>query len=505
MDFKAPFLGAVDQGTSSSRFIIFDVDGKVVTSSQQEFDPICPEASWVEHDPEVLITTVRACIKEAAELFTQKELSISDIKGVGITNQRETIVCWDKNTHQPYYNAIVWCDGRTQALVEKYSEDYKKKELQKISGLPLSTYFSALKIRWLIDNVPSVKKALDEDTLLVGTVDSWLIYRCSLDGDCPPIHVTDASNASRTNLMNLATLQWDETLLKFFDIPVSILPKIVSSSEVYCHFPAGNVLAGVPVAGCLGDQQAAFVGQKCFEKGSVKNTYGTGCFMLYNTGTKPKLSHNGLLSTVGYRFGKEPPVYALEGSIANAGSAVKWLRDNLGIIEKASDIGDLADQVKDTGGVHFIPAFSGLLAPYWRPDARGAILGLTQFADKRHISRAALESICFQTRAIIEAMEKDSGISVHQLKVDGGLTNSDVCMQLQADLLGIQVERPVMRETSALGAALAAGLATKVFNSIDDFQPVNQQSITCFIPKISQEESESRYQAWNKSISVLLD
>lgn len=505
--FQPPFLGSIDQGTSSSRYIIFDFNGRVVSQCQREFRQICPVAGWVEHDPLVILESVNTCIREATKEFLELGFRIEELKGTGITNQRETTVCWDKFTHEPLHNAIVWCDARTQELVERYQASYTEKKMQERSGLPLSTYFSALKIRWMLENVPAVKEASDKGTLLVGTIDSWLIYKfTSVSKDQSPVHVTDASNASRTNLMNLKTLEWDEELLNFFDLSRDILPEIRSSSEVYFTFDESSPIKGVPLAGCLGDQQAAFVGQKCFTPGTAKNTYGTGCFLLFNTGETPTFSKNGLISTVAYRFGNEPPVYALEGSIAVAGSAIKWLRDNLNIIKEAAEVGVLAEQVTDTAGVHFVPAFTGLLAPYWRPDARGAIVGLTQYSDKRHLARAALEAVCFQTRAILEAMNKDSGKPLAKLKVDGGMAVSDLCMQTQSDLLGIPVYRPDMCETSALGAAIAAGFATKVYKDIPHMrESVNLAKITEFTPKNTPEDRDARYRAWNDAVRRVLD
>ncbi|KAI0216663.1 Glycerol kinase [Massospora cicadina] len=494
--FQAPFLGAIDQGTSSSRYLIFDFNGRVVAQCQKEFQQICPQAGWVEHDPMVIVDSVNQCIEEAVADFLKLGFKLSDLKGTGITNQRETTVCWNKHTHKPLYNAIaVWCDARTQNLVERYQESYVKNKLQDRCGLPLSTYFSAIKIRWMLDNVPAVKEAFDNGDLLVGTIDSWLIYKFTSGGRIAsqaPVHVTDASNASRTNLMNIKTLEWDDELLKFFDLPRDILPEIRSSSEVYFNFGANCPLEGLPCG--------------CFSPGSAKNTYGTGCFLLFNTGETPTISKNGLVSTVAFRFGDEPPVYALEGSIAVAGAAIQWLRDNLNIIKSAAEVGVLAEQVPNTAGVYFVPAFTGLLAPYWRPDARGAIVGLTQYADKRHLARAALEAACFQTRAILEAMNKDSGENLANLKVDGGMAVSDICMQIQADLLGIPVERPDMCETSALGAAMAAGLATKVYKDISHIREcVNLAKTDVFSPQISSQDRDLQYKAWKDAVRRVLE
>lgn len=492
------FVGSIDQGTTSSRFLIFDSTGNLVTFHQAEFAQHYPQPGWFEHNPYDLINTVTQCIQVAVEKFELLGHSVTDIKSVGITNQRETTLVWDKRSGKPLYNAIVWADTRTQATVHNLNKS-SSISTQALCGLPVTTYFSAVKFRWMLDNVPTIKEHHDNGTAMFGTVDSWLIYNFT-GGVQGGIHVTDVTNASRTMFMNINTLKWDDELLKFFGVNRSILPKIVSSSEIYGHIHDGP-LKGIPIAGCLGDQQAAVVGQKCFSIGDAKNTYGTGCFMLFNTGTTPVISKNGLLTTVAYQFGSgSDPVYALEGSIAVSGAAVKWIRDNLGIIKDADESGQLAATVKDTGGVYFVTAFSGLFAPYWRDDARGCIVGLTQFTNKAHIARATLEASCFQTRAILDAMNKDSGKPLKSLKVDGGMTNSDICMQIQADLLGIEVDRPLMRETTALGAAIAAGFAVGVWKDYSELNDINTEDRTIFYPRISAEEREKRFAEWQRAV-----
>lgn len=495
------FVGSIDQGTTSSRFLIFDSNGTLVTFHQVEFAQHYPHPGWFEHNPYDLINSVTECIRVAIESFELMGHDVKDIKSVGITNQRETTLVWDKHTGKPLYNAIVWADNRTQVTVQTLSKlsSLGTSSTQAQCGLPITTYFSAVKLRWMLDNVPTVKEHHDNETALFGTVDSWLIYNLT-GGNDGGIHVTDVTNASRTMLMNIKTLKWDHDLLKFFGVNQSVLPKIVSSSEIYGHISSGP-LKGLPIAGCLGDQQAALVGQKCFAVGDTKNTYGTGCFMLFNTGTNPVFSKNGMLTTVGYQFGcNAEPVYALEGSIAVAGAAVKWIRDNLGLIKDAEESGHLAATVKDTGGVYFVTAFSGLFAPYWRNDARGCIVGLTQYTTKAHLARATLEASCFQTRAILDAMNKDSGKPLKSLKVDGGMTNSDICMQIQADLLGIEVDRPLMRETTALGAAIAAGLAVGVWKDLSELDSINSENRTIFKPQITSEEREKRFGEWQKAV-----
>ncbi|CAG8589281.1 8024_t:CDS:2, partial [Acaulospora morrowiae] len=497
---------SIDQGTTSSRFLIFDQNGVVVTYHQIEFSQYYPNPGWIEHDPTDILGSVEKCIEEAIKKFKEKGHSVHDIKAIGITNQRETTLVWDKVTGKPLYNAIVWCDIRTHELVHKLNgkSSLGKDVLKEVCGLPITTYFSAVKLRWLIDNVPEVEYAHDNGTLMFGNVDTWLIW--NLTGKCAGgLHITDVTNASRTMFMDIKTLEWSKQALEFFGIRSDCLPRICSSSEVYGHVKTVESIKDVPIAGDLGDQQAALVGQKCFHRGDAKNTYGTGCFMLFNTGTAPVISKTGLLTTVGYKFGKEPTAYALEGSIAVAGSAVKWIRDNLGIIGETHEINELASKVEDTGGVYFVTAFSGLFAPYWRDDARGCIVGITQYTNRYHIARATLEAACYQTKAILDAMNSDSGHPLKSLKVDGGMTNSDLCMQIQADILGIDVDRPEMRETTALGAAIAAGYAVGVWKSLDELNQVNNEGWAVFSPQITQETSEERYNSWKKAVERSFD
>ncbi|KAI8141018.1 hypothetical protein BJV82DRAFT_519090, partial [Fennellomyces sp. T-0311] len=425
----------------------------------------------------------------------------SDIQSIGITNQRETVLVWDRMTGQPIYPAIIWSDGRTSETVQKLAQSSDKGvlALQHVCGLPLTTYFSAVKLRWLLDHVPEVAEAKDQNRLQFGTLDTWLIYNLTggVDGG---VVVTDVTNASRTMLMDIHTLQWSQEALEFFGVETLPMPKLVSSSQIYGTI-ADGALAGVPIAGCLGDQQAALVGQKCFNKGDAKNTYGTGCFMLFNTGDKPVVSQHGLLSTVAYQLGPDAtPAYALEGSVAVAGSSISWLRDNLKLINSVDQLNELAAQVEDTAGVYFVTAFAGLFAPYWRDDARGTICGLTQFTTLHHIARATLEAVCYQSRAILDAMDKESNTSLRSLKVDGGISNSDLCMQIQSDILGIQVDRPAMRESTALGAAIAAGLAVNVWESIDHLEQVNNHGRSTFEPKIDSEKREHMYHGWEEAV-----
>ncbi|KAJ3416292.1 hypothetical protein HDV05_002232 [Chytridiales sp. JEL 0842] len=494
-------LGSIDQGTSSTRFIVFNEKGEIISKAQTEFDQVLEKPGWCEHKPSTLFGTVQTCMLEVAEDLMKKGINLkTEMKAIGITNQRETTVVWDRANGEGVCNAVVWLDTRTKSTVKdlvaktptQKPDFYKSK-----TGLPLSTYFSGLKLKWLIDNKEEVKQCNDEGNLMFGTVDSWLIYKLTggVDGG---VHVTDVSNASRTMMMNLETLQWDPEMIKVFGAEKVNLPNIRSSAEVYGYVKDGP-FKGVPISGCLGDQQAALVGQQCLHPGDVKNTYGTGCFMLFNTGNKPVFSKGGLLTTVGYQLGKGAEVvYALEGSVATAGSAVKWLRDNLGIIKNAAEINDLASEVTDTGGVYFVPAFSGLYAPYWRDDARGCIVGLTSYSNKSHICRATLEAVCWQSKEILQLMNDESGVVLNALKVDGGLSNSDLAMQIQADLVGIPVVRPAMTETTALGAALAAGLGVGVWKNLNDFKPSGGTSR--FESQIESSEREERYAGWKKAI-----
>ncbi|KAJ2780533.1 Glycerol kinase [Coemansia javaensis] len=494
------FVGAIDQGTSSTRFLIFDTAGKIVASHQCEYENHYAKAGWVEKSPVEILDSVETAIAGACRRFNSLGYEASQIKAVGITNQRETTVAFDSETGAPLTNAIIWNDVRTQALVRRLIEEAgSATRFATTNGLPITTYFSAVKMRWMLENVAAVQEARARGTLRFGTIDTWLIYK--MTGS----YVTDVTNASRTMLMDLKTFQWSAECLEFFGVKAEELPEIRSSAETYGTISEGR-LEGVPISGCLGDQQAAMVGQSCFDAGEAKNTYGTGCFMLFNTGDKPIFSKNGLLTTVGYQLGPQAtPKYALEGSIAVAGSAIQWLRDKVGLIGSAPEIGILSDSVEDNGGVYFVTAFSGLFAPYWRTDARGCLVGLTQYATRGHIARATLESVCYQTRAILEAMRKDSGTELRRLRVDGGLTNSDQAMQIQADILSIEVVRPEMRETTALGAALAAGLAVGVWKDESELRHVAQSSVTAFWSRISDDKRAEMLRGWEKAVERSLD
>jgi len=484
------YIGAIDQGTTSTRFIIFDRTGRIVSVSQKEHEQIYPQPGWVEHDASEIWRRTGEVIGEALE---QRALGASDIAAIGITNQRETSVLWDRRTGEPVHNALVWQDTRTAGMVAQYSADGGADRFRAKTGLPLATYFSALKIRWILDNVPGVRARAEAGDVLFGNIDTFLTWKLS-----GGTHVTDCTNASRTQLMNLATLDWDGELLDAFRIPRACLPRIASSSEVYAKVSAGP-LAGVPIAGILGDQQAALVGQTCLKPGEAKNTYGTGCFLLLNTGTKPVASKHGMLTTVGYRFGAEPAVYALEGSVAITGALVQWIRDNLGLIEKSADIETLARTVKDNGGVYFVPAFSGLYATYWMDSARGVIAGLTRFAGKGHLARAVLEATAFQTREVVEAMEKDSGIALDVLRVDGGMVSNALLMQFQSDILNRPVVKPVVQETTALGAAFAAGKAVGFFDAL------TWTADQTWSPQMESTEREELYRLWKKAVTRSFD
>ncbi|WP_210485558.1 glycerol kinase GlpK [Microvirga antarctica] len=455
----ANYVGAIDQGTTSSRFIVFDRAGAIVSVAQKEHAQIYPQAGYVEHDPAEIWRNTETVIEEA---LAKRRLKPQDLAAIGITNQRETTLIWDKRTGKPLHNALVWQDTRVDSIVAEYARDGGHDRLRDKTGLPLTSYFSGLKLRWLLDTVPNARKMAEAGDLLFGTVDTWLVWNLT-GGRC---HITDVTNASRTQLMDIRTLQWDAEILALFQIPAACLPTIVSSSEVYGE--ATGLLAGVPIAGILGDQQAALVGQACFTPGEAKNTYGTGCFMLMNTGETPYPSSHGLLTTVGYRFGEAKAVYALEGSIAIAGALVQWLRDNLGLIRHSTDIEPLARTVPDNGGVTIVPAFSGLYAPHWNAGARGLIGGLTRYANKGHIARAALEATAFQVLEVLNAMAKDTGIAVKELRTDGGMVVNELLMQFQADILDVPVVRPRVIETTALGSAYAAGLATGFWTGTDE-------------------------------------
>lgn len=498
------FVGAIDQGTTSSRFLIFNSKGEVVVTHQLEFKQIYPQPGWHEHDPNELVSSVETCINGAVEKFESQGHSKADIKAVGITNQRETTLVWDARTGEPLHNAIVWTDTRSAELVRTLKRRLGSNGVTDLCGLPLSTYPSGAKLLWLIENVPAVKKAYEEGNLAFGTVDTWLVYKLN-GGAKKNVFVTDPSNASRTLFMNIHNLDYDEQLLDFLRLDRNKvhLPKIVQSSHETAYGKlASGALQGTPITGCLGDQSAALVGQKGFTPGLAKNTYGTGCFLLYNCGPKPVISKNGLLTTVAFDFGPGKRMYALEGSIAVAGSSVKFLVENFGFIKGSSEISALAETVEDNGGCCFVTAFSGLFAPYWVDDARGTIFGITAYTQRGHIARATLEATCFQTKAILNAMEKDSGVAMTELAVDGGMCNSDLTMQTQSDLIGMPVNRPGMRETTALGAAIAAGLAVGVWESFDDLKSVNLEGRTIFKPLISKEEANSRFARWEKAVEM---
>jgi glycerol kinase len=495
----ASYLGALDQGTTSTRFMIFDRSGRVVASEQREHQQIYPKPGWVEHDPREIWRRTQEVIAGALQ---QRVLAPSDLAAIGITNQRETTVVWDRTTGEPVYNAIVWQDTRVADAVAEFARQGGQDRFRSITGLPLTTYFSALKIRWILDNVPGVRARAESGDVLFGNIDTYLVWNLT-GGPKSGLHLTDVTNASRTQLMNLRTLDWDTTVVDAFRIPRAMLPRIRSSSEIY-GTATQSALQGVPIAGILGDQQAALVGQTCFQPGEAKNTYGTGCFLLMNVGTQPIESRHGLLSTVAYRFGTQPAIYALEGSIAITGALVQWLRDNLGLIEKSSDIETLALSVTDNGGVYFVPAFSGLYAPYWRDNARGVIAGLTRFANKGHIARAVLEATAFQTREVLEAMEKDSGIALNSLRTDGGMVENNLLMQFQANILNRPVVRPMMKETTALGAAYAAGLATGFYKSIDDLR-ANWSIDHTWHPNLEDRQREEMYRLWKKAVTRSFD
>jgi glycerol kinase len=487
------YIGAIDQGTTSTRFIVFDAGGTIVSVHQKEHAQIMPQPGWVEHDASEIWINTREVIAEA---LAKRDLAASDLAAVGITNQRETAVLWDRATGQPVHNALVWMDTRTDKLVAELARVGGQDRLRAKTGLPLATYFSGLKLRWLLDMVPGAQARAEAGELLFGTIDSWLAW--NLTG----LHITDVTNASRTQLMDLATLDWDPEILSLLNIPRACLPEIRSSSEVYGT--CGGVLEGVPLCGILGDQQAALFGQACLAPGEAKNTYGTGCFMLMNTGEVPFPSKHGLLTTLGYKLGAAPAIYALEGSISIAGALVQWLRDNLGLIAHAEEIEALAASVEDNGDVYFVPAFSGLYAPHWQDSARGVIAGLTRFAGKGHLARAALEATAFQTREVLDAMTKDSGVAITELRTDGGMVVNELLMQFQSDILGVPVVRPKVIETTALGAAYAAGLAVGYWQSTDDIT-ANWGVDKRWNPAMTEERRAMLYAKWNKAVSRSLD
>ncbi len=499
------YVAAIDQGTTSTRFMLFDHGGNVVAVDQKEHKQIYPQPGWVEHDPLEIWARTQDVIKGA---LAKGGVNVSDIAAIGVTNQRETTVVWDRHTGQSVYNAIVWQDTRTDAICNELARDGGQDRLRAKTGLPLATYFSGPKVKWILDNVPGVRAKAENGELLFGNMDTWVIW--NLTG----AHVTDVSNASRTLLMDLHTLDWGEDILLLLGIPRAMLPKICSSSEIYGNVRAtftvaqgqrqASPLQGVPVCGDLGDQQAALFGQTCFSPGEAKNTYGTGCFMLLNMGELPVPSNSGLLTTLAYKIGDQKAVYALEGSIAITGALVQWLRDNLGLIQKSADVEALAKTVEDNGGIYFVPAFSGLFAPYWRSDARGAIVGMTRYVNKGHLARAVLEATVYQTREVLDAMEKDSGVKLKALKVDGGMVFNELLMQFQADILDVPVIRPKVAETTALGAAYAAGLAVGFWKNYDELR-ANWGKDKEWKPQMDAARREKLYSGWKKAVTRTFD
>jgi glycerol kinase len=499
----AKYVGALDQGTTSNRFIVFDRGGQIVAVDQKEHEQIFPKPGWVEHHPMEIWQNTQDVIRGA---LAKAGLSGSDLAAVGITNQRETTVLWDKNTGRPYSNAIVWQCTRTDDICKELTREQGQNRFRPKTGLPIATYFSGPKIKWILDNVPAAKSGAEKGEALFGTMETWLIWWLT-GGPDGGSHVTDVTNASRTQLMDLQSLEWDDEILGILGIPRRILPRIVPSIDSDTWGTTrqdGPFQARVPVCGALGDQQAALVGQTCFSMGEAKNTYGTGCFMLLNTGTTPVPSRQGLLTTLGYRINNQAPVYCLEGSIAITGALVQWLRDNLGLVKSAAEVEDLAKTVDDNGGAYFVPAFSGLFAPYWRSDARGVIAGLTRFVNKGHIARAVLEACAYQTRDIVDAMGKDSGVELTKLKVDGGMVGNELLMQFQADILDVPVVRPKVSETTALGAAYAAGLAVGFWPDLDELRQ-NWSIDKTWQPGMDPEVRKNYYREWKKAVERTFD
>ena len=494
----AKYAAAIDQGTTSTRFMVFDHEGRVVCYDQKEHEQIYPKPGWVEHDPMEIWERTQSVIRGALE---KGKIDPKDIAAIGVTNQRETAVVWDKTTGKPLYNAIVWQDTRTDTIINEFAKEGGQDRFREKVGLPLATYFSGPKVKWILDNVEGARAAAESGNAVFGNIDTWVIWNLT-GGVNGGVHVTDVTNASRTMLMDLKTLDWDEEIMGIMGIPRSMLPAIRSSSEVYGT--ATGALAGIPVAGDLGDQQAATVGQTCFGVGEAKNTYGTGCFMILNTGEELVPSKSGLLTTLCYKMGDAKPVYALEGSIAITGALVQWLRDNLGMIANSAEVESLASTVQDNGGTYFVPAFSGLFAPYWKSDARGAIVGLTRYVNKGHIARAVLEATAWQTREVLDAMEKDSGVTLKALKVDGGMVFNNTLMQFQSDVLGVPVIRPVVAETTALGAAYAAGLATGFWSNLEDLRQ-NWQIDHTWEPKMDETGRDQQYKMWKKAVTRTFD
>ncbi|HPH94902.1 MAG TPA: glycerol kinase GlpK [Anaerolineaceae bacterium] len=494
----ARYIAAIDQGTTSSRCIIFDPSGQIISVDQEEHRQYYPKPGWVEHDALEIWQRTREVVAGA---LAKADLSVSDIAAIGVTNQRETTVIWDRHTGQPYCPAIVWQDTRTDGICNAFAQEGGQDRFRAQTGLPLATYFSGPKIKWMLDEVHGLRQAAERGDALFGNMDTWVIWNLT-GGENGGVHITDVSNASRTQLMNLEKLDWDDDILRVMDVPRQMLPKIVSSSQVYGD--AVGMLAGVPVAGDLGDQQAALFGQTCYRPGEAKNTYGTGCFMLLNTGEKPVTSKSGLLTTVGYKIGDQPAVYCLEGSIAIAGALVQWLRDNIKLIEKSVDVETLAKSVEDSGGIYFVPAFSGLYAPYWRSDARGAIVGMTRYIERGHIARAALEATAYQTREVLDAMEQDSGVKLTSLKVDGGMVHNELLMTFQANILNVPVIRPKVSETTALGAAYAAGLAVGFWRDFSELR-ANWGVDKTWSPSMDEAERGRLYAGWKKAVTRTFD
>jgi glycerol kinase len=492
------FIAAIDQGTTSTRSILFDHNGNIVLSAQREHRQIYPQPGWVEHDPLEIWQFTQEVIQE---VLNKGNIKSGDIQAIGVTNQRETTVVWDRYTGKPYGNAIVWQDTRTKQICDEFANDGGQDRFRAKVGLPLTTYFSAPKIRWMLDNIPQLRSSIENGEAVFGNIDSWIIWWLT-GGPNHGVHITDVTNASRTMLMNLHSLDWDDEILNTFNIPRKMLPRIVPSSDSQYYGTTskdGPFKDIIPICGDLGDQQAALVGQTCFSPGEAKNTYGTGCFMLLNTGTEVIHSKKGLLTTLGYKLGETPAVYALEGSIAITGALVQWMRDNLGLIAKSSEIEALARTVEDNGGIYFVPAFSGLFAPYWRSDARGVLVGITRYINKGHIARAALEATAYQTREVLDAMEEDSGVKLRSLKVDGGMVYNQLLMQFQADILGVPVVRPKISETTALGAAYAAGLAVSFWKNLDDLRN-NWQISQTWDSQMDLRQREKLYKEWLKAV-----
>jgi glycerol kinase len=487
-------IAALDQGTTSTRCILFNQSGEIIASSQKEHRQLYPQPGWVEHDP---LEIWQNSVKVIEDALSEANIKVTDLAALGITNQRETTVVWSKSTGEPVCNAIVWQDTRTDAICRDLGLEGGQDRFRERTGLPLSTYFSGPKIMWILQNIPGAKTLADQGDLLFGNIDTWIIWNLtgSVNGGR---HVTDVTNGSRTMLMDLKTLDWSPDILKTMEIPPQMLPRICSSSELFGE--AVSPFEGLSISGILGDQQAALFGQTCFDPGDAKNTYGTGCFLLLNSGRDPTISKHGLLTTLAYKIGAQDPVYALEGSIAIAGALIQWLRDNLGLIKDSSEVEELARQVNDNGGIYFVPAFSGLYAPYWQSDARGVIAGLTSYINKAHIARAALEATAFQTKEILEAMEKDTGINLKSLKVDGGMVRNELLMQFQADLLNVPVIRPTITETTALGAAYAAGLAVGFWKDLDSLRAHWKEDHT-WVPDMSDQDRLTQYNLWKKAVS----